>query len=126
MDDYLIIWLVLLGVPMAFGLWAQVKVKSTFKKYSTVRPMNGMTGNQAAQAVLDASGLDGVSIHPVDGHLTDHYNPRNRTPEGCAPSTHAHASGLRLNEQISNDLQSTTPSPYGTPFGRTCWHQAGW
>ena len=79
MDNYLIIWLVLLGVPMAFGLWAQMKVKSTFKKYSSVRPMNGMTGNQAAQAVLDASGLDGVSIHPIDGHLTDHYNPRNRT-----------------------------------------------
>lgn len=77
--DFLIIWLILLGVPMAFGLWAQMKVKRTFKKYSDVRPMNGMTGNQAAQAVLDASGLDGVSIHPIDGHLTDHYNPRNRT-----------------------------------------------
>src|SRR5919106_6172703 len=38
-----------------------------------------MTGNDAAAAVLRASGLGGVSIHPVPGRLTDHYDPRSRT-----------------------------------------------
>jgi Zn-dependent membrane protease YugP len=74
-----LLWLVALGVPLAFGLWAQRKVRTTFDRYSEVRPTSGLTGAQAAQVVLDASGLDGVSINPVKGRLTDHYNPRNRT-----------------------------------------------
>ena len=73
------LFLVCAGVPMLFGIFAQIKVKRTFKKYSEVRPANGMTGNDAAAAVLRSSGLDGLKIHPIDGHLTDHYDPRNRT-----------------------------------------------
>jgi uncharacterized protein len=66
-------------VPLLFGLWAQLKVKRTFAKYSQVRPRNGMTGAEAAAAVLRSSGLPQLSIRPVDGRLTDHYDPRNRT-----------------------------------------------
>jgi uncharacterized protein len=40
---------------------------------------NWLTGNDAAAAVLRASGLEGVSIQPVPGRLTDHYDPRTRT-----------------------------------------------
>lgn len=75
----LTLWAVCAGVPLLFGLWAQRRVSRTFKKYSDVRPHNGMTGNDAAAAVLRASGLPDVQIHPVEGHLTDHYDPRNRT-----------------------------------------------
>lgn len=67
------------GIPLVLGLLAQMQVKRTFKKYSEVRPSNGMTGADAAAAVLRSSGLDGLSINPIDGHLTDHYDPRNRT-----------------------------------------------
>jgi Zn-dependent membrane protease YugP len=73
------IWLICAGVPLLFGLWAQARVKSTFNRYSQVRTHTGMTGNDAAAAVLRASGLEGVSIHPVSGRLTDHYDPRTRT-----------------------------------------------
>jgi len=66
-------------IPLLFGLWAQLKVKRTFATYSQVRPRNGMTGAEAAAAVLRESGLPNVSIHPVAGRLTDHYDPRNRT-----------------------------------------------
>ena len=38
------LWLLCAVVPLAFGLWAQMRVKSTFAKYSQVRPRNGMTG----------------------------------------------------------------------------------
>jgi Zn-dependent membrane protease YugP len=54
-------------------------VKRTFAKYSEVAPANGMTGADAAVAVLRASGLPGLTINPVDGHLSDHYDPRNKT-----------------------------------------------
>jgi Zn-dependent membrane protease YugP len=66
-------------VPLLFGLWAQLKVKRTFAKYSQVRPRNGMTGAEAAAAVLRSSGLPQLSIRPVEGRLTDHYDPRNKT-----------------------------------------------
>jgi uncharacterized protein len=66
-------------VPLLFGLWAQMKVKRTFKKYSQVAPRNGMSGAEAAAAVLRSSGLPNLQIRPVAGRLTDHYDPRNRT-----------------------------------------------
>ena len=66
-------------VPLLFGLWAQMKVKRTFDKYSQVAPRNGMTGAEAAAAVLRSSGLPNLQIRPVAGRLSDHYDPRNRT-----------------------------------------------
>ena len=66
-------------VPLLFGLWAQMKVKRTFAKYSKVAPRNGMNGAEAAAAVLRTSGLPSLKIRPVAGRLTDHYDPRNRT-----------------------------------------------
>jgi Zn-dependent membrane protease YugP len=66
-------------VPLLFGLWAQMRVKRTFAKYSHVAPRNGMTGADAAAAVLRSSGLPNLQIRPIDGHLSDHYDPRNRT-----------------------------------------------
>jgi Zn-dependent membrane protease YugP len=66
-------------VPLLFGLWAQLKVKRTFAKYSQVRPRNGLTGAEAAEAVLRSSGLPQLKIRPVAGRLSDHYDPRNRT-----------------------------------------------
>lgn len=67
------------GVPLLFGLWAQRSVKRTFARYSEVPTSGGLSGAQAAEAVLRSSGLSGVSIRPVEGRLSDHYDPRNRT-----------------------------------------------
>jgi Zn-dependent membrane protease YugP len=74
-----VVWLLCLGVPLAMGLWAQSKVKRTFARWSEVPVRNGMTGAQAAAAVVRASGLPDVEIRAVDGRLSDHYDPRTRT-----------------------------------------------
>ena len=74
-----IVWLLCMGVPLLMGLWAQSKVKRTFAKWSEVPVRNGMTGAQAAAEVVRASGLPNVEIRPVEGRLSDHYDPRNRT-----------------------------------------------
>jgi len=79
MSSLTVVWLVTLIVPLGLGLWAQNKVKRTFAKYSQVPVRNGMTGAQAAAAVVRSSGLQGVEIRAVEGRLTDHYDPRNRT-----------------------------------------------
>jgi uncharacterized protein len=73
------LWLICAGIPLLFGLWAQMRVKSVFTRYAKVAPRSGMTGAEAAAAVLRASGLPNLTIRPVAGRLTDHYDPRNRT-----------------------------------------------
>ena len=73
------LFIVCAGVPLLFGLWAQRRVKTTFQRYSQVQPHNGMTGAQAAAAVLRSSGLPNLDIRPIEGQLSDHYDPRNRT-----------------------------------------------
>lgn len=79
MSSLTLVWLLTMIVPLAMGLWAQNKVKRTFAKYSQVPVRNGMTGAQAASEVIRSSGLQGVEIRAVEGRLTDHYDPRNRT-----------------------------------------------
>ncbi len=63
---------------LLFMLWAQSKVKGNYAKYSKVRVQNGMTGAQAARALLDSNGLYNVPVEAVPGELTDHYDPRKR------------------------------------------------
>src|SRR3954454_13415429 len=74
-----VVWLLCMIVPLGLGLWAQMKVKRTFARWSEVPVRNGMTGAQAAAEVVRASGLPDVEIRAVDGKLSDHYDPRSRT-----------------------------------------------
>ncbi len=73
------LWIIFTVPPLLLGLYAQNKVKRTFAKYGEVRPANGMSGAQAAQAVLQTAGLPGLSIEAIDGQLTDHYDPTSKT-----------------------------------------------
>ena len=74
-----LVWLLCMIVPLGLGLWAQAKVKRTFARWSEVPVRNGMTGAQAAAEVIRSSGLPDVEIRAVEGRLSDHYDPRNRT-----------------------------------------------
>ncbi len=66
-------------VPLAIGLWAQHRVKSTFAKNLQVPVSNGLTGAEVARRVLDANGLQEVPVEETTGSLSDHYDPRNRS-----------------------------------------------
>lgn len=68
--------LVLIGAVLC--IWAQMRVKSTYKKYARVRSRSGMTGAQAAQRILQLSGIYDVRIEHVRGELTDHYDPSGK------------------------------------------------
>ena len=73
------VFLICTVVPLLFGLWAQMQVRRTFKRYSAVATASGLTGAQAAASVLSVAGVSGVDIRPVSGRLSDHYDPRSRT-----------------------------------------------
>ncbi len=69
-------YIILVLPAVLLSVWASMKVNSTFKRYSTVRPMGGMTGAEAARRVLDANGLYNVRIEHIRGNMTDHFDPR--------------------------------------------------
>ena len=59
-------------------LYAQMKVRSAYGKYSRVRNMRGVTGYEAARTLLSTQGLSQVKIEQAGGLLTDHYDPRGK------------------------------------------------
>lgn len=75
MGTYLIYFAILLIVPM----WAQMKVKSTYKKYSQIPTSSQLQGVEVARKILDDNGLYNVRVEEVRGVLTDHYDPRDKT-----------------------------------------------
>jgi Zn-dependent membrane protease YugP len=72
-------YLIYLGILMLIPVWAQMRVRSTYSKYSEVGNSTGMTGAQTARKILDANGLYDVTVREVAGSLTDHYDPRDKS-----------------------------------------------
>ncbi len=69
----------LLVLPaVLLSLWAQARVSGTYQKYRAVQCRSGYTGAQIARRILDDHGLTDVYIEPIQGELTDHYDPRDR------------------------------------------------
>lgn len=72
-------FLVYFALIILIPLWAQMKVKGAYKKYSKIGSSSGMTGAQVARKILDDNGLYDVRVEETAGHLTDHYDPRSKT-----------------------------------------------
>lgn len=64
---------------MLIGMAVQYRLKSKFKEYSQVPTSSGMTGAEIAQKMLKDNGIYDVKVTDVEGSLTDHYNPANKT-----------------------------------------------
>ncbi|MDO8735532.1 MAG: zinc metallopeptidase [Thermoleophilia bacterium] len=92
----------LLLIPgIILSVYAQIKVKSTFKKYSQTKAASGITGAQASRQLLDQAGLSGVAIEEIPGDLSDHYDPRKRVmrlSEGVGRSDSLAALGVAAHE----------------------------
>ena len=69
--------LVIAGVILS--MMASARVKSAFAKYSRISTIQGVTGAQAAQQILNQAGIYDVQIRHISGNLNDHYDPRNKT-----------------------------------------------
>lgn len=68
----------LLVIGMLLSLAASAKLKSTFSRYRRVRSASGLTGAETAQRILRSAGITDVQVVPVQGSLTDHYDPRSK------------------------------------------------
>ncbi|MCI2048380.1 MAG: zinc metallopeptidase [Lachnospiraceae bacterium] len=65
--------LVIIGAVIC--MIASARVNSTYSKYARIQSSAGMTGAQAAQCILERSGVTDVSVGHVSGNLTDHFDP---------------------------------------------------
>lgn len=72
-------YIVYFAVILLLPLYAQMKVKGTYRKFSNVPAQRGMTGAQVARMILDHHGLTDVRVVPTQGVLSDHYNPATKT-----------------------------------------------
>lgn len=69
---------IVIGIALVIGLWAQMRISSTYNKWSQVGSRSGITGREAAAYVLRHAGITNVEIASTRGHLTDHYDPTRR------------------------------------------------
>ncbi len=95
--DPLYLYLVLPAIILS--LFAQIKVKSTFSKYS--KHLCNYSGADAARRVLEANGVYDVKIERVSGSLTDHYDPKTnviRLSDSVYDATSISAVGVAAHE----------------------------
>lgn len=74
----MLIWVILIIVPMLFGLYAQMRVSSAYSKNVRIASRGHISGREAAAAVMESAGIHDVQIVRVEGQLTDHYDPIHR------------------------------------------------
>lgn len=103
---------VVLGVGFLLSMGAKMWVQSAVSRWRDVPIGRGMTGRQVAQAILDARGIRGVTIEPVRGSLTDHYDPSSRT--------------LRLSEDVFGSRSVTAAGIAAHEVGHAIQHQEGY
>lgn len=103
------LWILLIGVPILLGLWAQMRVKSAFGHWSQVAATSGVTGAQAARRILEAANIRDVEVLEINDMLGDHYDPTNKrlclstdvynTPSVAALGIAAHECGHAIQHQ---------------------------
>ncbi|MBE7036626.1 MAG: zinc metallopeptidase [Ruminococcaceae bacterium] len=97
-DSYYLIFVI---PALLIATFAQVKVQSTFKKYTTVLSRRNKTAAEVVRQILNQNGLQAVSIERVSGNLTDHYDPRTnviRLSDSVHDSTSVAAIGVAAHE----------------------------
>ncbi|HWM24892.1 MAG TPA: zinc metallopeptidase [Chthoniobacterales bacterium] len=96
-------WLLLVGLPLFVGLWAQFRVSSAFRKWGEVRATSDIPGAEAARQILQAAQIHDVEVVETNDYLGDHYDPSSKrlclstnvyhTPSVAALGIAAHETG---------------------------------
>jgi len=95
-------WTIILILPgLLLGLWAQFKVKRAYSKYAKITTSRGVTAEDVCRDMLRKNAKIPVSVEPVQGKLTDHFDPRSNTlrlSEGIYGSPTISAVGIAAHE----------------------------
>lgn len=103
---------ILIIIGVAISAIASARVNSTFKKYSKVRSMSGITGDEAAERILHTAGIYDVQVEHIKGNLTDHYDPRSKV--------------LRLSDSVYGQASVAAVGVAAHECGHAIQHQVGY
>lgn len=102
----------LLIPPLLLALYAQNKVKSTYKHFSTITASRRISGSEAAYQILNSAGAGNVTIEKIPGQLSDHYDPRKKA--------------LRLSEDIYSSRSIAALGIAAHEAGHAVQHHRGY
>ena len=77
--DYYSLDVILMIIIIVLPLYANMRINSTYSKYSKKQNSGKLTGKEVAEKILEMNGLNNVKVGRINGSLTDHYDPRNKT-----------------------------------------------
>lgn len=77
--DYYSLDVILMLIIIVLPLYANIKINSTYSKYLKKQNSGKLTGKEVAEKILEMNGLSNVKVGRINGSLTDHYDPRNKT-----------------------------------------------
>ena len=77
-------------IPIILVGWAQMRVRSAFKKYSQVPSMARLSGAETARRILSEQGIYDVAVEETDGSLSDHYDPSSKVVRLSSDNFHGH------------------------------------
>jgi Zn-dependent membrane protease YugP len=103
------LYLIIMTPALIFMIYAQVKVSSTYKKFSKVYNQRGISGAQAARQLLNNNGLGDVPVETIAGKLTDHYDPTKKV--------------LRLSPEVANRTSVAAIGIAAHEVGHAVQHQ---
>lgn len=111
--DYYSLDVILMLIIIVLPLYANIKINSTYSKYSKKQNSGKLTGKEVAEKILEMNGLNNVKVGRINGSLTDHYDPRNKTISlsdgiynsnsisACAVATHEVGHAIQDKERYS-------------------------
>lgn len=116
----MLLWIILIGIPILLGLWAQMRVMSAYQKNIEIPSRGGITGREAAAAVMESAGIHDVEIVEVEGMLSDHYDPSHKrlalSPDNyhgtslAAVGVAAHEAGHAIQHKVGYTMMSVRQS----------------
>jgi uncharacterized protein len=116
----MLIWIILIIVPMLFGLYAQMRIQSAYNKNVQIPSRGRITGAEAAAAVIRSAGIHDVEIVEVEGTLTDHYDPMHKRLALSSPNYHgtslaalgvaAHEAGHAIQHKVGYAMMTVRQS----------------
>ena len=104
-----IFWLIL-GGSYVLALVVQKRLGAAYQKWGSTRNSANMTGAETTSVILQANDMRQIQVLPVQGNLTDHYNPRDKTiqlsetvfdvPSVAAMAIAAHETGHAIQDMV--------------------------
>lgn len=105
-------YLILAGIIMLASWLVSNRLKNKFEFYSKLRLQNGMSGREIAEKMLADNGIRDVRVISVEGQLTDHYNPVDKT--------------VNLSEAVYNQTNAAAAAVAAHECGHAVQHAVGY